>query len=88
MIYSQITPFHALNFIFFPVNETVLLKYNNQSDLKACLEKPIKLQKNDDNFTNVVIELCCAILVWNLWLLNKACPAQLFNFEIMDLISD
>ena len=52
MIYSQITPFHALNFIFFPVNETVLLKYNNQSDLKACLENPIKLQKNDDNFCN------------------------------------
>ena len=47
-----ITPFHALNFIFFPANETVLLKYDNPSDLKACLEKPIKLQKNDDNFCN------------------------------------
>lgn len=35
VIYSQIAPFYALNRIFFPVNETALLKHNNQLNFKA-----------------------------------------------------
>ena len=44
-IYSLIAPFYALNRILFSsVNETALQKHNNQSDFKARLKKPIKLQ--------------------------------------------
>ena len=39
VIYSQIAPFYALNHIFFPVNETALLKHNNQLNFKAWLKK-------------------------------------------------
>ena len=45
--YSRIAPFYALNSTFFPANETVRLKYNNQSDFKACLKEPITLQENE-----------------------------------------
>ena len=44
--YSRIAPFYALKSTFFPANETVLLKHNNQSDFKACLKEPITLQEN------------------------------------------
>ena len=44
-IYSLIAPFYALNRILFSsANETALQKHNNQSDFKARLKKPIKLQ--------------------------------------------
>ena len=32
--------------MFFPATEDVLLKYNNQSEDKACSKKPIQLQEN------------------------------------------
>ena len=50
---SQIAPFYALNGIFLPVNETALLKNNNQSSFKAFLKKSIKLQENERQTTSV-----------------------------------
>lgn len=38
--------FSALNRMFFPATEDVLLKYNNQSEDKTCSKKPIQLQEN------------------------------------------
>ena len=37
-IYSPVAQFYALNCIFFPGNETALLKHHNQSDFKAYLK--------------------------------------------------
>ena len=37
VIYSQTTPFYALNPNFFPTNEVTL--HTNQSDFKVCLQK-------------------------------------------------
>ena len=46
---------------FFSANETALLKHSNQTNLKACLKKLIKLQENERQilqlFTNQFILL-------------------------------
>jgi len=46
-IYFQITPFSALNRIFFSSNENGTVKQNNQSDFKVFLNKPITLQESE-----------------------------------------
>ena len=49
--YSQIAAFYALNGIFFPANDTALLKKNNWSNFKAFFKRnQSNCRKMRDNF--------------------------------------
>ena len=71
--YSQIAAFYALNGIFFPANDTALLKKKTTDQiLRLFLKKSIKLQENERQLCNF---LQTSLVYW----INKNTSTDLKN---------